>query len=169
MKEWINQNTDNGFRNDVSSLFKKDFIRMTSFSKVQHWPSHLIFSSLFLHIYFLLRWTLKKGLKKNRYSDEWNITVKSIVNNLVYPQHFNTSGQSFWLSHSPVVKSLIKVNILDGGCSITTVHLAKTITQMFTVTAAVARIYISIPFFLSFLSPSFYLYLYTSISFNVKL
>ena len=29
--------TDNRFSNDISSLFKKDFFRMTSFSKVQHW------------------------------------------------------------------------------------------------------------------------------------
>ena len=28
--------TDNGFSNDISSLFKKDFSRMTGFPKVQH-------------------------------------------------------------------------------------------------------------------------------------
>ena len=32
-----NSDTDNGFSNDISSLFKKDFFRMMGISKVQHW------------------------------------------------------------------------------------------------------------------------------------
>ena len=29
--KWINRNIDHGFKNDISSLFQKDFIRMTKF------------------------------------------------------------------------------------------------------------------------------------------
>ena len=36
MEKRINRKTGNAFKNDISSLFKKDFIRITSFSKVQH-------------------------------------------------------------------------------------------------------------------------------------
>ena len=36
VEKWINLSTDNGFKNDISSLVQKDFIRMTSFSKVQY-------------------------------------------------------------------------------------------------------------------------------------
>ena len=33
MEKWLNQNTDNEFKSDISSLFKKVFIRMTRFLK----------------------------------------------------------------------------------------------------------------------------------------
>ena len=28
MEKWINRNTDNGFKNGISSLFQKDFVRI---------------------------------------------------------------------------------------------------------------------------------------------
>ena len=28
VEKWINRNSDNGFKNNISSLFQKDFIRM---------------------------------------------------------------------------------------------------------------------------------------------
>ena len=32
----MNQNTENGFKNDILSLFQKDFIKMASYSKVEY-------------------------------------------------------------------------------------------------------------------------------------
>ena len=33
VEKWVHWDSDNGFKNDISSLFQKNFIRMTSFQK----------------------------------------------------------------------------------------------------------------------------------------
>ena len=104
MEKWINQNTDNGFKNDILSVFQKDFIRMWNKDEI----SSLNLLSVFRFIHFWLIFSPLVRFAKSTISPDTivfsNIGCLSIHGALVTANNLTTNNNVFFfVSDSKIV------------------------------------------------------------------